>query len=102
MSTHIWSIHEGKKGECNICGAIFSQNSYKKIHIQSVNEGKNPLNATNAKDNFKKSNILSIHILSFHEQKKPFECGVCGKKYARVGDRNRHIALAHERKKPYE
>ena len=71
LKTHITSIHENKKFNCNICHSSYS----------SVNN-------------------LRRHVATIHEKNKPIKCIICKASFAFKSELERHVVATHEGKKP--
>ena len=78
LTTHIETVHEGKKPfNCHICNYKSSGRGTLNRHIASVHEGKKPFNCSICDYNCSQKGNLTIHIASVHEGNKEFKCSIC-------------------------
>ena len=68
LRNHQNSKHKNIKYTCLECGKLFLQNSYLKIHIRNVHEGKEKVFVSCPKCNYKSaSGRMNKHYKSVHE-----------------------------------
>ena len=87
-----------KKFKCMICFKNFARKSSRKIHTETVHEGKKPFKCDRCKG-FSTSNKrdLQRHIDVVHEGKRPFQCSVCKTEYGRKSHLFLHIKRVHNK-----